>query len=61
MHISTYKQLKKSQIHQLKPEKYKKKQDISNKASKLRVFLPGNEESIETLIICCLRIWYSGF
>ena len=60
MHISTYKQLKKSQIHQLKPEKYEK-QHISNKASKLRVFLPRNEGSIETLIICCLRIWYSGF
>ena len=53
MHRSTNKQPKKSQIHKLKPEKYEK-QDICNKASKLRVFLLGNEESIETLIICCL-------
>ena len=60
MHRSTNKQPKKSQIHRLKQEKYEK-QDISNKTSKLRVFLLGNEESIETLIICCLRNWYSGF
>ena len=58
---STNKQPKKSQIYKLKQKKKYEKQDISNKASKLRVFLPENEESIETLIIYCLRIWYSGF
>ena len=55
MHRSTNKQPKKSQIHQLKLKKYET-QDISIKTSKLRVFLLGNEESIEILIICYLRI-----
>ena len=50
MHKSTNKQQKKISNPSTKTRKYEK-QDISNKASKLRVFLPRNEESIETLII----------
>ena len=64
MHInnkSTDKQLKKPQIHKLKPKENWKTSKIFNKALKVKVFLPGRKGSIRTPIICCLRDYNSCF
>ena len=58
---STDKQLKKPQTHKLKPKKNWKTSQIFNKASKVKVFLPGRKKSTRTPIITCLRDWKSGF
>ena len=58
MHInykSTNKQLKKPQTHKLKPKKIEKQAKLKNKASKVKVFLPGRKKSTRTPIITCLR------